>query len=48
MEKTKGKKYYDKLKDAENEINNRTKKYSILIDDLEKINEKERNLFYEI
>jgi hypothetical protein len=31
MEKIKGKKYFDKVKEAENELNSRSKKYSILI-----------------
>lgn len=32
MEKIKGKKYFDKVKDAENELNGRSKKYGLLIE----------------
>lgn len=31
MEKIKGKKYFDKVKEVESELNNRSKKYGILI-----------------
>ena len=48
IEKNKGKKYYDKLKEAENELNTRSKKYAILVEELEKLNEKERSLFFDI
>lgn len=48
MEKNKGKKYYDKLKEAENDLNTRSKKYGIMVEELEKINEKERSLFFDI
>jgi hypothetical protein len=40
MEKNKGKKYFDRLKEAENELNGRSKKYGVLMEELEKINEK--------
>ena len=32
MEKVKGKKYYDRLKDVENDINSRSKKYAVALE----------------
>ena len=48
MEKVKGKKYYDRLKEVENDINNRSKKYAVAMEELDKVTQKERNLLFEI
>lgn len=42
MEKVKGKKYYDRSKEVENELNLKTKKYNQICEEMNRLNDKEQ------
>jgi hypothetical protein len=48
MEKAKGKKYYDRCREIESDINSRSKKFNQMVEDLEKLNDKEKQIYIKL
>ena len=45
MEKAKGKKFYDRCREVENDISSRSKKVNQAIEELEKLHDKEKQVY---
>ena len=48
MEKAKGKKYYDRCREVESDLNTRSKKFNMMMEELVRLNDRERQLFAKI